>query len=219
MRRVGIHARVLLPLALLALLPTAAHAKDAFPETGPEALAYYEADPDHWLDGPVQYIILDAERERFEALKTRTERERFIRRFWERRDPDLRDRKNPFRDAFYERVAEANERYHEYPRGWMSDRGMLRIVLGKPDHIRVIRGGTGDAQVWTYYTVGPRGNDRPLGSRFGELQIVLVSRSTRNRYEILGDFGPGVYPRYVREMLEYAKLAAVDPSLRKVVIE
>ncbi len=219
MRDHSIGARVLLLLAFTALWPTVAAAKDAFPETGPEALAYYEADPDHWLDGPVQYLILDSERKQFQELTTRSERERFIRRFWERRDPDLRDRVNPFRDAFYQRVAEANERYHEYPRGWMSDRGMLRIVLGKPDHVRVIRGGTGDTQVWTYYTIGPRGNDRPLGSRFGELQIVLVSRSTRNRYEILGDFGPGAYPRYVREMLDYMRLAAVDPSVRRVVIE
>jgi len=212
-----------LGLALAALLPVAAHAGSGswteYPRTSQEARDYYESDADAWLKGPVQYIALDVEKDAFKALTSGTERVRFIRRFWERRDHDLRDRENPFEIEFYERVANANKRYHEYPRGWKSDRGLMHIVLGRPDHVTAGSGGQGAVKTWTYYTIGPRGNDRPFGSRFGEIKLFFVATRGRSRYEIFGDFaGPGYFPLYVREVLEFSRLAAVDPSVTRYIV-
>lgn len=210
-----------LALALAALLPIAAQAGSSgeFPRTGEEARNYYESDPDVWLKGPVQYIALDEEKDAFKALTTSTERTRFIRRFWERRDHDLRDRTNPYEIEFYERVANANKRYHEYPKGWKSDRGLMHIVLGRPDHVTSGAGGQGAVKTWTYYTIGPRGNERLFGSRFGEIKLYFVATRGRSRYEIFGDFaGPGYFPLYVREMLEFSRLAAVDPSVTRRIL-
>lgn len=211
-----------LALVLATLLPVAAQAgsSDQYPRTGQEARDTYERDPDTWLKGPVQYIALDEERDAFKALTTTTQRARFIRRFWERRDHDLRDRNNPYRIEFYDRVAHANRRYHEYPRGWKSDRGLIHIVLGRPDHVREGPGGQGAVKTWTYYTIGPRGNERPFGSLFGEIKVYFVATRGRDRYEIFGDFGgPGHFPRYVREILDFSRLAAVDPSLTRRIVD
>ena len=210
-----------LALTLAALLPVAASARatNQFPRTSQEARAYYESNPDAWLDGPVQYIALDEEKDAFKELTTSTERLRFIRRFWERRDHDLRDRANPYEIEFYERVANANKRYHEYPRGWKSDRGLMHIVLGRPDHVTSGSEGQGPVKTWTYYTIGPHGNDRPFGSRFGEIKLHFIATRGRSRYEIFGDFaGPGYFPLYVREMLEFSRLAAVDPSVTRYIL-
>jgi len=213
-------SRVAVVLGLLALVPAMARASDAYPRTAQEAMNYYEADPDQWLDGPVQYIIVDAERGVFKQLQTRTERARFIRRFWERRDLDLRDRVNPFETRFYELVADANARFHGYPRGWESDRGLIQIVLGRPDHVSAGPGRYGSINTWTYYTIGPQGNDRPLNTTFGSMEIYFIATGGRDRYEILGDFGgPGMYPLYVRDALDIVRLAAIDPSIGRRSVE
>ena len=197
------------------MLSAPANAKDLFPRSGDDTLALHEGDADRWLDGPVRFIALDEERKAFEALATTAERQAFIDWFWARRDDDLRDDRNPYRVEFYERVAQANARYHDFPRGWRSDRGMVHVVLGRPDAIRPQLGGTAEAAVWTYYTVGPRARDRDFGSAGGEISIAFVKSDYRAGYRIYGGFGgPGVLPLYVRDAFRYTRAATiVDPHL------
>jgi GWxTD domain-containing protein len=180
-------------------------------------MALHESDPDAWLDGPVQYIILDEERDAFEELETTAERQQFIDWFWARRDPEQRDDVNPYRDDFYARVAEANVKYHDFPRGWRSDRGQVHVILGRPDAVRPQLGGNAEATVWTYYTVGPQARDNDFGSVFGEIAIAFVKSDYRAGYRIYGGFGgPGVLPLYVRDAFRYTKHAAVvDPLLAR----
>jgi len=186
------------------------------PRDAAEAEAYYESDPDLWGRGPVRYILLDDERKILNGLLTREQRVEFIQWFWDRRDPDLRDDGNPARAAFYARVAEANRKYHDFPRGWLSDRGMVHIVLGRPDSVRPSFGYTTDATVWTYYTVGPKATEASFGAIAGEIAVAFLKSSRRSGYQIYGGFGgPGVLPMYVRDALNYAKLAAIsDPFLK-----
>ncbi len=103
-------------LALSTVAPAAALGQS--PTTAAEAMAYYESDVDDWLDGPVEYLILDEERDAWKELRTSDQRAAFITRFWERRDADLRQPGNPFKDAFYERVAYAQPQVpgHAVPR-------------------------------------------------------------------------------------------------------
>lgn len=212
MRAARTVASILALAGLAAVLPSLASGAQ-LPETGPEAMAHYESDPDSWLDGPVGYLILEEEKEAFQSLSSTEERRRFIRDFWERRDPDLRDRVNRFKEAFYERVGAANARYHDRPwTGWKSDRGRMHVMLGRPDHVRPrFVGGGGSVEVWTYYTVGSKAEGRPFDDALGEVQIVFfASRRNGSRYNIAGGFAPGVYPNYVREILRYTRLAAVQ---------
>ena len=189
---------------------------DELPRNATEAADYYESDADLWGRGPVQYIMLDDEREMLNGLLTREQRAEFIQWFWDRRDPDLRHDGNAVRAAFYARVAEANRKYHDFPRGWRSDRGLVHIVLGRPDSVRPTFGYTTDATVWTYYTVGPDVTEASFGSLGGEIAVAFLKSAQRSGYQVYGGFGgPGVLPLYVRDALNYAKLAAIsDPFLK-----
>lgn len=205
-------------LAVFAALPglATASSSDAFPETADLAVARYESQIDDWLDGPVFHIALEEEIEAFEKLASTEERAEFIRWFWARRDNDLRDAANPFRERFYARVAEANKRYNGFPRGWRSDRGLVHIVLGRPDGVRPHMGMNVDSQVWTYYTVGPRAEFQSFDSSLGELSVAFIKTRNRAGYRIYGGFGgPGVIPRYVAEVIQISNMASiVDPFLK-----
>lgn len=209
--------QLLFTAVALALTPAVVLASPLsdLPDKGAEAIAYYESDADNWLQGPVSYIVLGDEIDLFENLQTRAERERFIEWFWARRDNDPRDEKNPYKIEFYERVAQANKRYRDFPRGWRSDRGRVHVLLGRPDMIRPRFGRTAEADIWTYYTFGPKAEGRPFGSSFGEISVAFVRTSMRTGYRIYGGFGgPGMLPLYVLDMFRYSKQAAVvDPFL------
>lgn len=202
-----------LPMLTLALAPAAL--ADEFPRDAASAMAYYEADVDRWLDGPVQYIVLEAERDLFQGLKTSAERAAFVQWFWARRDADARDGVNAFQTEFYDRVASANTRYHDFPHGWRSDRGMLHVVLGRPDAIRPELGLRADATTWTYYTVGPQARDRQFGTALGEMTVAFVKSPGRGGYQLYGGFaGAGSMPLYVRDAIDYSIQAAIaDPYL------
>lgn len=195
-----------------ALLPTAAiatSALDELPKTGAEAMAYFEGNVDAWVKGPVDYIILDNERKLFKGLSTTAERADFIAEFWDIRDPNPKVAGNEFKRLFYERVAMANDRYRDFPRGWKSDRGYIHVVLGRPDYIRP-GFGRADTAVWTYFTAGERGAQRGFSSVAGQVAIAFVRIPSRASYQIYGAFGgPGFVPLYVRDALQFAKEAAV----------
>ncbi len=94
------------------------------------------ADYREWIHGPVRYIATRSETRLFRRLQTPRERLRFIRNFWERRDPDPATAVNEARVAFWWRVSEANRRFSGTARpGWKTDRGKIFILLGPPDDI------------------------------------------------------------------------------------
>lgn len=202
-------------LAAVALIPATASASDEFPEDPAAAMSLYESRVDEWADGPVAWILLEDEEDRWERLETTAERQEFIAWFWDRRDEDLRADGNGFKERFYTRVAEANRRYSGFPRGWKSDRGRVHVVIGRPDAIRPHFGRTGEAVVWTYYTVGPQADDLPFEATSGEFSIAFTRSNMRTGYEIYGGFGgPGTFPLYVRDALQYARDAyVVNPDL------
>ena len=88
-----------------------------------------------WVTKDVPYILTDAERRAFAALKTDEERENFINTFWNNRDPNPETEENEYRDEYYERIAYANEHFSSGIPGWRTDRGRIYITRGKPDSI------------------------------------------------------------------------------------
>ncbi len=186
------------------IVPTALAADD-LPTTAAETMALFESQVDNWLDGPAEYIILDAERDVWRTLTTTVEREAFIEWFWTRRDNDLREEGNPYKEAFYARVAEANDRFADFPRGWRSDRGRVFVTLGRPDNKRGIFDHGFSGTVWTYYT---NGRERGFVSPIGEITVLFAQVGTL--YEITGGFGGrGSYPFYLLRAFQYANEAAV----------
>lgn len=89
-----------------------------------------------WLDGPVRYIVTPDEAKQFKALKTDPERSAFIERFWRRRDPTPATLVNEYRQTFWQRVQEANEKFVDSAGpGWRTDRGKIYILYGPPDEM------------------------------------------------------------------------------------
>ena len=89
---------------------------------------------DEWFNGPVSLLLTKAERELFGKLTTDAERDQFIERFWEIRNPKAGSETNEFKDEFFARLAYANAFYgHDAGTdGWRTDRGRTYILFGKP---------------------------------------------------------------------------------------
>jgi len=80
-------------------------------------------------------IITEAERTAYQKLQTNDEREHFIERFWDMRDPDPDTQENEYKDEYYERMTYANEHFTSGKAGWLTDRGRIYLKWGKPDEI------------------------------------------------------------------------------------
>jgi GWxTD domain-containing protein len=88
-----------------------------------------------WLEEDVYYLITPEEKNVFLKLTTDEEREQFIEQFWRRRDPDPKTPYNEFKEEHYRRIVYANENFTSGIPGWKTDRGMVYIKFGPPDHI------------------------------------------------------------------------------------
>lgn len=107
-------------LVLVAGAPPAA----AAPPSGPYA---------DWAEGPVGYLLTEKEEDRWEAIRTDAEAQRFIDLFWSKRDPDLETPVNEFKQEIDRRIAIADANFGgEAQRGSLTDRGKVFILLGEP---------------------------------------------------------------------------------------
>ncbi len=149
MSRLRIH-KILLAAAVAAALATGLAAADKTPLS-----------PQHkkWLEEDVVYIISDDEKKVFKSLTTDEDREKFIRRFWDIRDPTPGTEGNEYKDQHYERIQYANAYYSEVGAsdGWRSDRGKIYIILGKPKTVahHASRGDTYPSELWFYSSDEP----------------------------------------------------------------
>jgi len=109
-----------------------------------------------WLDEDVRYIISDAEKQTFSQLNTDEECEQFIQSFWQRRDSKPETKENEFRRQHYNRIAYANQNYaFSETAGWLTDRGRIYIIHGKPDEIQK----NASEEVWIYKSLSGLGEN------------------------------------------------------------
>jgi GWxTD domain-containing protein len=85
-------------------------------------------------------------REEYERVKNSTDVKREIELFW-KEIGGSKERARELIKQYYNRVTEANEMFTDYSGpGFKTDRGMVYIVFGKPDHIYYYDGG----EIWHY---------------------------------------------------------------------
>lgn len=132
-----------------------------------------------FLDDEAVYIITDSEREGFLALGTATERDEFIERFWQVRDPVPETAVNEFRDEHFKRIREANDKYRESRPGWMTERGRMYITLGEPQDVMSYPSNQDlfPLEIWYYYNL-----DIPLFPN--ALQFVFFKRNGVGEYRL-----------------------------------
>ena len=105
-----------------------------------------------WLNEDVSYIISPEERGAFLQLIKDDDRDRFIERFWQRRNPDPDNQDNPFESEHYRRLAYSNGHFSTgSTRGWKTDRGRVYIQCGQPDEVESNETGIdGHVETWGY---------------------------------------------------------------------
>jgi GWxTD domain-containing protein len=130
--------RISILLALAVLVPTVLAQKDSpspDPQNKPRKIRSEPANAfKEWIDD-VDPILTPDERNAWKKLQTDEEREQFINIFWHRRDTDPDTEENEYREAYYERVAYANEHFSSGVRGVKTDRGRIYLKYGKPDEV------------------------------------------------------------------------------------
>ena len=91
------------------------------------SLSSPSAADDAWLDD-VALLIGNAEREAYLRLAGEAERQEFIRRFWEVRDPYPQTERNELQEGWTARLAEARQRWE-----LGDDRSRALLLRGEPD--------------------------------------------------------------------------------------
>ena len=103
------------------------------------------------LIDPLRYLTSDAERQR---LTSAPDPKRAVDAFWLSAAHGSQSVGKALIRSYYGRVAAANRLFAAHKAGFLTDRGLLYVVLGPPQ--RVQRLATGDEQ-WYYAQVGPGG--------------------------------------------------------------
>ena len=129
--------------SLLGLAPGQLRAETASPEV-PTDLSRRHAD---WLSD-VEPLLLDEERAAFLSLSRDYQRDHFIERFWQVRDPYPETGRNEFREVWGSRVEMARERFG----GLEGERARALLMVGPPSHISpgLCRGLLRPFELWTY---------------------------------------------------------------------
>ncbi|HET9227005.1 MAG TPA: VWA domain-containing protein [Thermoanaerobaculia bacterium] len=100
---------------------------------------------DAWLDD-VALLIGSGEREAYLRLATEEERQDFIRRFWQVRDPYPQTERNELEEGWNRRLAESRQRW-----GLDDDRSRALLLRGEPDtSFEASCPGTPTYEVWVY---------------------------------------------------------------------
>ncbi len=88
----------------------------------------------HWADGPVKWIMTDEEKTTWAAMTDPNARMAFVERFWQTRSILSGTDGLTFREDFERRVAFADASFGQdgEPRGSLTDRGMVFVLLGPP---------------------------------------------------------------------------------------
>src|SRR6266849_9416429 len=112
-----------------------------------------------WLTQDVVYIITKDERDEFAKLTADEARDKFIKDFWDIRNPNPGSEVNTYKEDFYQRIAFANSRFGvgSGTDGWRTDRGHTYIILGAPQQKQLYRNSANlkPIEVWFYANVSP----------------------------------------------------------------
>ncbi len=130
---------------------------------------------------PLLYLTTAAERQ---ALLKSPDPKRAIDRFWLDAAGGDQTRGRDLIRRYYGRVSTANELFTGHKAGWLTDRGILYVVLGPPQSVRRLPDGT---ERWHYDQAGVRGEAvaftfRPRPSTLAPDNYELVRRP---EYELL----------------------------------
>lgn len=154
------------------------------------------------------------EKEIYKHLPDDTDRAKFIKEFWEKRDPTPDNFENEAQMAYAERIAYANRWFSEGKgknTGWDSERGRILLQLGIPDRRefgeldRRVQGGRGGPYEGALTTTKRLPMERWFYYRF---QLFLIFTDNDG----FGNFKLARIPAQLLTAIDLAKLSVLDVS-------
>jgi len=103
----------------------------------------------------MNYILDSEERRELRNLKG-SDKEKFFKKVWAKRDPDVTTKENELMIEYYSRVAFAEENFSRGTSGgWRSDMGMIYILFGRPDDVSRSMNPqqSYNYEIWYYYKI------------------------------------------------------------------
>ena len=172
---------------LLALVSFAGFSVAATPKQSKQEKKAAQTLPEQyrqWLNRDVAYIITNEEKKAFLNLSTNDERDKFIERFWEIRNPTPGSPGNPYKDEIYQRLA-YTEQWFGGKNGWRTDRGRVYITLGPPKQVGKYLGFANirPMEIWFY------SNDHPALPPF--FYVVFYQRDASDDFRLYSPFMDG----------------------------
>ncbi len=93
--------------------------------------------PEDWSTSAEASFLTVEERREWKSLDSRDSRERFIERYWLKRDPTPGTEKNEFRELVLARIKTADERFGmDKTPGSRTARGLVFLILGSPARVQ-----------------------------------------------------------------------------------
>lgn len=80
----------------------------------------------------LRYVANDETIDKLESIKGKDEKEERFRMFWKDLDPTPNTSFNEAMNEYYQRIKYANEQFKSYSDGWLTDMGMVFVVMGPP---------------------------------------------------------------------------------------
>lgn len=139
-----------------------------------------------WLTRDVTYIATDDEKSAFVLLTTDAERDKFMARFWEIRNPNPGSPTNSYEEEIYSRIAYADQWYGQGGlEGWRTDRGRVYITLGKPQQVAKYLGFANirPMEIWFY------SNDHPALPPF--FYVVFYQKDAGDAFRLYSPYMDG----------------------------
>ncbi len=129
------------------------------------------------LYGPLDYVMESDERNVYPDLTVDGKR-KYLRQFWEKRDPTPGTPVNEAMLVYYSQFAEANRRFRESGAGnipgWRTDRGRIFLKYGEPEETlrRPVSNDAPPYEVWKY-------------SRPRQLKFVFLDQTGLSNYQLI----------------------------------
>ncbi len=178
----------------------------------------YDRDYNKWLK-LVSYIITPTEKKIFLSLKTRKDKDAFIKLFWKQRDPTPGTDANEYKIELIKRFEYANKHFGRgTPKeGWQTDMGRIYIILGEPQKIERFDNINGlyPVIVWDYYGLNIPGIPKNINISFfkrnGFGEYVLYDPSADGPSALLANITTS-FGRYEYRKI-YKKIMKLAPQL------
>ena len=126
----------------------------------------------------IRFIATAQEERRLDRLSALDAKRRFLRQFWQKRDPDSATPVNEYRRDFKRRVHFTNQRYgNNFSEGWETDRGYVLLKYGSPVDIQPHRYERRmmPYEVWSYENIPGE----------GQSTFVFADRDGFGRFELI----------------------------------